>query len=435
MKSCPICDSSDILGQHIQFVSGWKEYSLGRCNTCTGIFYENEFFFDFKENFDHNRSLKVYIEKTSDIEELITVGYNFFEQYGEKLVKGIDIGCGAGLLMDFSQKIMGKTMIGFEPSTHYSQEAKKVLGLNVVEDFFIPDQLAGEKMDFAVCFQVLQLVQDPVTLLKDINEVLTRGGAVLLSTPDNEGITANAQVASHLSALSPGVHRVIFNKMSLEIAFRKAGFQYVEVIRRNGQLFAIASDASFEAFDIFKPNRPIVLDYYIKRLKELPDDSLYYKGIWYRLFRYRIDNGQYEEGLQLLREADWFEVWAENEIDAIGTLDKLYELNSSADAVIYYYAGILFLNHLQKQDYAEKFFLLSFLLCRKIIQIQPDMSSIERDIIWLAKLHQVFVQLNQGKMQEANNELIFMLAYDSDKGDHLPSLPADIKLKAEGLLR
>jgi hypothetical protein len=170
-------------------------------------------------------------------------------------------------------------------------------------------------------------------------------------------------------------------------------------------------------------------------LSSLPEGTSYFKGIWYRLYRNRIDHGEYKEALELLQEADWFEIWTEDEIDDIQTIDKLFELNSAADAVIYYYTGILFLNHLQNNNYAEKFFLLSFLLCRKIIQIQPDMSMIEQDIVWLAKLHQVLVQLNQGKRPEAHTELILMLSNGLNTADCLPPLTPEIRSKAENLMK
>ncbi len=419
----------------MQFSYSFKEYNLGRCNVCTGIFYENDFFFDFKENFEHNRSLKNYIEKGSDIEELITVVNNFFDQYPGRVESGVDVGCGIGLVMDFSQRVRGKQMIGFEPSTHYSREGKSIMGLNIVEDYFNASELGGKKVDFAVCFQLLQLVSDPKALIAGIKSILTEDGIILLSTPDNEGINKSTDFSAHLSALSPGVHRSIFNIQSLQYLLTGAGFKYVTSVSKNGQLFAMASDGPLFECDLFIKNREIVLDYYIKKLEDLPGDSSTFRGIWYRLYRNRIDNGEYEEALELLKNADWFEMWNESEIASIETLDKLYELNSSADAIIYYYTGILFLNHLHKNEHAERFFLLSFLLCKKIIEIQPDMSSIERDIMWLAKLHEILVQVYQQKNKEANDEFVFMLSHTINNNQQLPSPSPEIIAKAQFLLK
>src|SRR5574338_553183 len=106
MKNCPICESPLINQNYIRFNYADKNYSLSKCAACNCLFYENDFFFDFKENFEHNRNLKTYLEKTSDFEGLMTIVKNFFSAFPEKTFFGIDIGCGTGIIMDFSQTLM-----------------------------------------------------------------------------------------------------------------------------------------------------------------------------------------------------------------------------------------------------------------------------------------------------------------------------------------
>jgi len=432
MKMCPVCGSTQLRSGYIEFDYASGKYILSKCLQCTGIFYEKKHFFDFKNNRDHNRSSKTYLEKTSDIEEQVTIAYNFFNSLPDKK-KGVDIGCGGGIVMDFSKNVMSREIIGFEPSSSYSSEAKNVLGLDIVEDFFSADKLDAQSVDFAICFQVLQLTTEPRVLLQAIKNVLAKKGIAIFSTPDNESLELKNISSENWAALSPGVHQILFNARCLEEALIQAGFLHVKVYKKNGQLFALASDSELLPFDIFRPNRQVLLDYYESKLKELPNDSSYFRGIWYRLYRNRIDHGEYKEALELLKEATWFEVWLDSEIETIHTLDKLYELNSFSDAIIYYYTGILFLNHLHKTNYAEKFFLLSFLLCKKIIQIQPDMAMIERDIVWLAKLHYILAKLHQGKVENAKSELI-LITSNNVKTDSLPEPSAEIMMKAQKML-
>ncbi len=434
MKSCPICGNTKLHSDYIQFQYAGKDYILSKCYECTGIFYENVLFFDFKDDLEHNRSSKIYLEKTSDIEELVTVMYNFFTHFPDK-TKGVDIGCGAGIIMDFSEKMMAKEMIGFEPSSHYSNEGKNVLGLNIIEDFFSLEKLDFQKVDFAVCFQILQLTAEPRVLLQEIKDALNGTGIALFSIPDSEGLEPKSIFLEHISLLSPGVHRTLFNVKSFEQAIIKAGFLYVRTYKKNGQLYALASDSPIPQFNIFESDRSVLLNYYINKLENLPGNTSYFKGIWYRLFRNRVDNGEYGEALELLKKADWFELWTDNEIESITGLDKLYELNSFSDAIVYYYTGILFLNYLQKNNYAEKFFLLSFLLCRKIIQVQPDMATIERDIIWLARLHYILARFYQGKIENARDELIMLISNNMKMNDNLPSPSDEIIAKAKNLLK
>ena len=325
---------------------------------------------------------------------------------------------------------MSRDIIGFEPSSAFSHEGRNVLGLTIIEDFFSADKLNAQRVDFVLCFQVLQLTSEPRILLQAIKKVLTTKGVALFSTPDNESLELGNISSENLAALSPGVHQILFNARCLEQSLITAGFRHVKVYKKNGQLFALASDSELPPDDIFKPNRQILLDYYESKLKELPNDTSYFRGIWYRLYRNRIDHGEYKEALELLKEATWFEIWLDSEIETIHSSDRLYELNSFSDAIIYYYTGILFLNYLHKTNYAEKFFLLSFLLCKKIIQVQSDMAMVERDIIWLAKLHYILTKLYQGKVEMARSELMLIMT-NSVKADFLPEPSAEIRAKAQ----
>jgi SAM-dependent methyltransferase len=432
METCPVCGNSEVISEYAEFTHPSGHYVLSKCPQCTGIFYKTNNSFDFKNNSDHNKSSKIYLEKTSDVEEQVTIAYNFFNQLPDK-VKGIDIGCGGGIVMDFSQEVMSREIIGFEPSSSFSNEIKHILGLTIIEDFFSVDKLETQSLDFTICLQVLQLIKEPKTLLQDVKKLLKRKGVALFSTPDNESLELKKISSESFSVLSPGVHQILFNAKCIEQALVEAGFSYIKVFKRNGQLFALASNSEPVSFDIFKPNRKILLDYYESKLKQLPNDTSYFRGIWYRLYRNRIDHGEYKEALEMLKNANWFEVWLESEIENIYTSDKLYELNSFSDAVIYYYTGILFLNYLHKINYAEKFFNLSFLLCKKIIQLQSGMDMIERDIVWLAKLHSILAKLYQGKSENVKGELMLIIS-DGAKSDFLPPSSAEVKMKAQKLL-
>lgn len=435
MNNCPICESNAIRQNYMQFTYAYKEFSLSRCTNCKCMLYSNDFFFDFKENFEHNRSLKTYLEKTSDLESLITIIYNFFTAFPERTGSGIDIGCGVGIVMDFSQTSMGRKMTGFEPSSHYSREGRETLKLDIIEDFFKAEYLRDKKIDFAVCLQVVQMEKNPVDFVKEIRQAISENGILLLSTPDNSRLNEHSVSSGFMSELSPGVHRYIFSEESLVILLGRAGFKNIKVYKRDGQLFALASQDKLEEVDLFSGKRDAVIGYYTAKLAGLSEETSYFKGIWYRLYRNRIDYGEYKEAMDLLQSADWFEIWTEGEIKSIQTMDKLFELNSSADAIIYYYTGILFLNYLEKYDYSERFFLLSYLLSLKVMQFQSEMGIVERDIVWLAKWHYVISALYRGDKHKARNELIELITPNQKVQDWLPKPPQDLIKKAKQMLK
>lgn len=407
-----------------------------RCMDCGVMVYKNDFFFDFKENFDYNKSLKIYLEKTSDLEGLVSIIYNLLSEFSEELHRGLDIGCGVGILMDFSQSIMQKPMVGFEPSIQFSNEGRRTLKLNIIQDFFSPNHTDVGEIDFAVCFQVLQMTPNPSLLLKQIKASLPHDSIFLLSTPSNSSIHSGINIAENISVLSPGVHRTLFNEKSLKYILETSGFQNVMIYETEGQLFAVSSTKyaqRISGLNLFKRNRDVILDYYQKRMATLKEDTSYYKGIWCRLYRNRIDNGEYEQAFELLKKTDWFEVWSEDEIKSIESQDKFLELNSSADAIIYYYTGILMLNHLHRHDYAEQFFSLSFLLCKKIIEKQPEMCAIEKDILWLAKLHSLIAKKYQGRLLDVKMEITDILTFDSSLESVLPNPSSYILQKIQQL--
>jgi SAM-dependent methyltransferase len=338
-------------------------------------------------------------------------------------------------LIDFVKIVLKKTMVGFEPSSPYSKEGTDRLKLKIVEDFFSPEYLANSKIDFAICFQVIQLVDDPHLFLQQVCKVLGSRGVLLLSTPDGDSLSERSGSPGDVTLLSPGVHKIIFSKKALQIALSKAGFSNTIIIKREEQLYALASQNEIQEIDLFRSSRAIVLNYYLNRLSSFEKNSAYFKGIWYRYYRNRIDHGEYAEALDSLKEVNWFEIWNEKEIEDIRSSDKLLELNSSADAIIYYYTGILFLNHLQKLGYAEKFFHLAFLLCKKIIQFRPDSCMIEQDIIWEAKLHFILTRIKLGDTDEAKAELIKMIASNEIDNDYLPKPGARLILKTETVLK
>jgi SAM-dependent methyltransferase len=432
---CPICQTENDQKYFLNFKYAEKMHTLYKCSSCECLFYQEKFFFDFKNNFEHNRSLSTYLEKTSDFEALITILYNFLSALPKNYINGVEIGCGAGILIDFVQLVMQKQMIGFEPSSLYSREGRERLKLNIVEDFFSSGYLEGSKVDFAICCQVIQMNDEPILFLQEMRKVLSPQGILILSTPDADLLSKTSDPFTNLSALSPGVHKTIFSKKGLQEAFIKAGFSHVNFFKKDGDLFALAATSDLPEINLFKPNRSVVLNYYRQKLSVLEKDTAFFKGIWYRYYRNKIDHAEYEEALELLKDAHWFEIWTEDEIEDIGTSDNLFELNSAADAIIYYYTGILFLNHLQSPANAEKFFLLSFLLCKKIIQIQPELGIIEKDIIWLAKLHYVLSKAYQGDAEDARSQLIEIVSKNTVNNNSPVSPPQWIISKAESALK
>jgi len=432
MRICPICTQSQILDGAIHFDYDGLRFELNQCLSCQHLFYVNAVEFNFREDFIHNRSIRGHIEKNADVEQKMMLLFNLLVA-NPHWKQGVDIGCGIGIVMDFAFTMRQCQMIGFEPSPYYSEEGRNVLNLHVISDYFDSKYLDGRPVDFITCFQLLQLVPDPLAFLKEVKKILNPGGLLVLSTPDNEELKQENALSQHFSAFSPGVHRQLFSKKSLQSVLNSAGFVKTAVFRDNGHLFALAGSNDIPDIDFFKRDPDVLTDYYKRKLQMLRPGSPYFSGFWYRLYRTKIDKGDYQDAFEMLSSVDWFDVWSTEEISAINKPEKLFELNTAADAIIYYYTAILFLNYLHKTEYAEKFFELSFHLCSKLIQLQPDLSIIERDIVWLAKYHQILTLYYQGKTKQANLEAYQLRYHQKEVYNHIDPPSHDLIEKVVNL--
>lgn len=434
MYKCPICANIAIRDYYLVFTHNEAEYSLCRCNDCSHLFYVNFIESDSNKANSNLHATRVYIEKTADFEAIISVLNGFLKSFPQ-MQNGVEIGCGIGIGIDFVKFKYGVSIRGFEPVAEYFDNAGKYLDLDICQEYFSVSLLTSQPVDFVTCFQVLQLVADPRKLLLDLRTIVARDGMVLISTPNNSSHVSGEFRIENISTFSPGIHRHIFSVDSLTKLLVSAGFSEVRCFLKNGDIYAVASSMPVPNFELFVYDRPLCVDYYTSRISLLSKDSTLYRGFWYRLYRTRLDAGEYEEALQMLESALWFDVWTSEEIQSIGTVDRLLELNTAADAIIYYYTGILLLNKLNKPAYAERFFELSFLLCERIIELQPEMSLVERDIIWLAKLHRILSLYYVGDQRSANLEIQIFLGRAVDQPTKLPTPGESVLMKAREIYK
>jgi len=84
-------------------------------------------------------------------------------------------------------------------------------------------------VDRAVCFSVVEHVDDPLALLRDIRDLVRPGGELLLSTPNREDWLLELLPAEYGAFFYRKVHFWYFNAASLAELVRRAGFVDVAV--------------------------------------------------------------------------------------------------------------------------------------------------------------------------------------------------------------
>lgn len=128
-----------------------------------------------------------YIKDAEENKEWWFLTYDRYFDMLEKYVSGrrlLDIGSGPGYFLECGKK-RGWDVVGFEPSSQAAQYAQN-RGLNVINEMFTAGKVSQDGLFDAVSINfVLEHLRNPIGLLKEIEQVLTPGGLVLVVSPND----------------------------------------------------------------------------------------------------------------------------------------------------------------------------------------------------------------------------------------------------------
>ncbi len=132
----------------------------------------------------------------------------------------LDIGAGSGILVEQALKV-GFFAMGIEPSQWFQAIAHK-RGTPVVRGVFPNENLKGP-FDIVTLIDVIEHVNNPVMLLKNIAESLSENGIGVIVTPNISSFVARLMGWKwwHIRA----AHIGYFNNKTLKLALDKAGLQ------------------------------------------------------------------------------------------------------------------------------------------------------------------------------------------------------------------
>lgn len=139
----------------------------------------------------------------------------------------MDVGCGGGAFLDLLRGV-ARTTIGIEPtaSLRSALAAGQHLAFPYCRD--VPSEWSG-RVDVAVAFSLLEHVEDPVGLLRDVHRLLAPGGRLLVSTPNRDDLLLELLPEDYARFFYRIVHRWYFDAASLTALLHRAGFAGVAV--------------------------------------------------------------------------------------------------------------------------------------------------------------------------------------------------------------
>ena len=136
-----------------------------------------------------------------------------------------DIGCGAGSFIDHISGLVEK-IIAIEPTLMY-QDSLKERGYEVYNYTSEANSVRPGTVDYAVAFQVIEHVQNPLSFLKEILTLLKPGGTLLIATPNKDDIMLKLLPEEFPSFFYRIVHRWYFDRNSLTRSAVEAGYKIV----------------------------------------------------------------------------------------------------------------------------------------------------------------------------------------------------------------
>ena len=139
----------------------------------------------------------------------------------------MDVGCGVGAFLDLVKGMCGATL-GIEPTA----ALRKHVADNGHHAFPYCNETPAEwrgRVDVAVAFSLIEHVDDPLQLLRDIRHLLRPGGRLLVSTPNRRDWLLEALPDDYPAFFYRAVHRWYFDADSLAALLQRAGYGDVSV--------------------------------------------------------------------------------------------------------------------------------------------------------------------------------------------------------------
>ena len=151
---------------------------------------------------------------------------NNFKSYHNKRI--IDIGCGSGdFLVNLKKRWKKSKLFGLEPSETMSKKFKdndiKIFN-NVIEKFKV-----NKKFDVVTCFELFEHVHDPHIFIKSLNNILSRGGLIYLSTLNIDGFDIK-YLRENSNSIYPPYHLNFFSIKAMKKLLSLNGFNKIKII-------------------------------------------------------------------------------------------------------------------------------------------------------------------------------------------------------------
>ncbi len=140
----------------------------------------------------------------------------------------LELGPGRGHLLDEARR-WGFDPAGVEPSPELAARISAEFGISVECGFLDEVELSRDEFDLVCMYHVLEHVEDPLSMLKTIRELLADGGMLMIEVPNISSAMA-VRKGDRWPAVQPQeLHVSQFTPVTLAQLLGRAGLDVVEV--------------------------------------------------------------------------------------------------------------------------------------------------------------------------------------------------------------
>ncbi len=218
--------------------SAYKLYDqLVECSDCTHVMTNprietGDLISNYSNALDNKHHLQNKLRITSFEYALNKIVKKLGIKVDDENIHALDIGCASGAFLLAASKLTNWTVEGIEPSKQLAEFGIQQYGLNIKQGLFRKENYRNERLDVISLWDVLEHVNEPEQLIKDISESLVEGGYLIINLPNLDSVFARLlgyswpfYLAVHIHYFNNKSIRKILSNHNLEVVYSKAYFQ------------------------------------------------------------------------------------------------------------------------------------------------------------------------------------------------------------------